>query len=437
MERLQGAFEGRLLRPRTEKRRRPLPKADVERRTRTLEILDDEGTVVCRVETISDHLRGDLDAGESRSSLVLEGIRGHDDELRTVERFLRDQLELEPCRRRELDGIPSALRDQAGSDPSALDVELSPDMTAGAAVRTILSRLRDVIAANVDGVLRELDTEFLHDLRVAVRRSRSVLGQIKDVFPRTAVEHYGAELRWLGDFTGHARDLDVFLLRMPSLESILSPEDAGHLEPLAELLRSDRAEAQSRLVEGLSSERFRRLLDDWRVFLLGRGSGAAADAWPAKSARPVLEVSSRRIWKRYRKVRKVGRSIHHGTPASRLHALRIECKKLRYLLEVFASLYPRDGIDRAIKGLKRLQNTLGELNDCRVQARMLRELSKRLEDEERGAIDAAVAIGVLVARLDSRREEERERFFERFEGFAKDGNHRRYRELFARDRGKG
>ena len=46
-------------------------------------------------------------------------------------------------------------------------------MPAAEAAATILLRLLDTVEANVPGVLRDIDTEFLHDLRVSVRGSRS------------------------------------------------------------------------------------------------------------------------------------------------------------------------------------------------------------------------------------------------------------------------
>ena len=56
-------------------------------------------------------------------------------------------------------------------------------MPAGRAVATVLSALMDTMEANVSGTVRDIDTEFLHDLRIAVRRTRSTLKLAGDVLP--------------------------------------------------------------------------------------------------------------------------------------------------------------------------------------------------------------------------------------------------------------
>ena len=62
---------------------------------------------------------------------------------------------------------------------------------------SVLLHLLSAMRANEEGTLRDLDTEFLHDFRVAVRRTRSALSQIKDVLPAEIEERYRAEFGWL------------------------------------------------------------------------------------------------------------------------------------------------------------------------------------------------------------------------------------------------
>ena len=90
-------------------------------------------------------------------------------------------------------------------------------MPADAAIARALVISADVIAANVSGVVRDLDSKFLRDLRVAVRRTRSVLKLTGDVLPDGIVECYGPEFKWLADLTGPTRDLDVFLREIDDL----------------------------------------------------------------------------------------------------------------------------------------------------------------------------------------------------------------------------
>ena len=85
--------------------------------------------------------------------------------------------------------------------------------SAPVAVSVVLLDLLDTLEANVDGVLRDIDTEFLHDLRVSVRRTRSALKLLGSVTP-DATGHFRDEFKWLGDVTTPVRDLDVHLLEL-------------------------------------------------------------------------------------------------------------------------------------------------------------------------------------------------------------------------------
>ena len=64
-----------------------------------------------------------------------------------------------------------------------MEAEITATMPAPVAVARLLLRLLDTMELNVDGVLRDIDTEFLHDLRVAVRRTRSAIKLLGEVLP--------------------------------------------------------------------------------------------------------------------------------------------------------------------------------------------------------------------------------------------------------------
>lgn len=404
--------------------RRLLSIADLVRTSQTVELLDVEGKIVCRVTASTSELDG-VHIGPPSYKIILEGVRGYEDEFQTLDRFLRYQLQLPLSNTQEIEDVFARLDRSAGKDPSALDIELSKRLTAGGAVRLVLATLCDVLLVNRGGVLDRLDIEFLHDFRVAVRRTRSVLSQMGDVLPATVVKHYGREFRWLGALTGPARDLDVFLENLPGYRSTLPAEDADSLDPLARLLKRERRKAQGALDKGLKSDRFEKLVSNWRNFLLEPPQAESNS--PALADVPVRQLSRRRTWKRYRKVRDGGRRIDRSTSGEELHALRIQCKKLRYMLEVFRSLHPADEITPCIKELKRIQNTLGEFNDALVHAGMLRSFATHVGGDD--AARTSVAIGILVSDLTRRAEEQRLRFFERFARFDSESNGKLFKKL--------
>ncbi len=98
----------------------------------------------------------------------------------------------------------------------------------------------------------------------------------------------------------------------------------------------------------------------------------------------------------YRRVRKEGRAISPDSPAEDLHELRKSCKKLRYLLEFFSSLYPKKQVGALIKLLKVLLDNLGKFQDLAVQGDHLREMAQTMRDEGVAATDTLLAMGVLV-----------------------------------------
>lgn len=110
------------------------------------------------------------------------------------------------------------------------------------------------------------------------------------------------------------------------------------------------------------------------------------------------------------------------TPAETLHRIRIDCKKLRYLMEFFRSLYEEDASRSLIGELKRLQDNLGEFNDLEVQQGTLRRFAHEMQDDGVAPADCLLAMGRLLGLLDERQARERRRFAECFERFDSERN---------------
>ena len=280
---------------------------------------------------------------------------------------------------------------------------------------------------NEPGLRQNLDSEFLHDFRVAVRRTRSALSQIKGVFPPEVVEHFKTEFSWLGQVTGPTRDLDVYQLKMPAYRASLPEHMRSDLDPLEEFLDRHQRIEHGDLVQLLDSDRYRSLIDDWQDFL---DQPAPQGSEQPESATTILDLASRRIWRSARRVLKKGGAIQPDSPAEALHRLRIECKKLRYLLEFFRSLYPDKELDTLIDSLKTLQDNLGDFNDFEVQQEALKSYARTMLAEKLGTVDSLMAMGRLVERLEQGQIEERQAFNKRFKEFSSRKNRRRFKQLF-------
>ncbi len=414
--------------------RRLLPVVELSLAGRTLRVLDDLDKTVVRLrfergtakEPGAAQERGKAGAVPLTEILRVLSVRGFDDDYRRAVEVL-DDLGLERLEISELDWALAAVGRQAGDYVSKVVIDLDPAMPAAEAAKAIHRSLLATIRRNEYGTRRDLDSEFLHDFRVAVRRTRSALSQIKGVYPAGELARFKVEFKWLGGLTGPVRDLDVYLLKMPAYEAELPAAVAGDLAPLADFLRDRQRREQRRLARRLGSARYRSLLAAWGDFL---DQPAELDA-AANAGRPIAEVASERIWKVYRRVIKKGLAIDDDTPAEAVHQLRIECKKLRYLMEFFRGLYDPGRIGRLIKALKKLQDNLGDFNDYEVQQESLKEFAEEMAAGQAAPAATLMAMGRLVEHLEAGQARERRAFGERFARFAKEKNQLLARELFA------
>ena len=318
-----------------------------------------------------------------------------------------------------------------GPPPKACAAGSAPrqprDLRADHAAAAGCHRLLDNMVAHEDGVRRGLGSEFLHDFRVSLRRTRSLLSQLDKVFAPAAAAHFRREFKWLGSITGTVRDLDVTLLKMDQFRAALPAGSGEDLAPLSEWLRRQRDTEHRRLLIALGSRRYGKLVDDWRAFLDG---GIAGDSPPADARRSVVDVACAHIWRAYRLVHQGGRNINADASAEALHELRIDCKKLRYLLEFFRDLYDEDDIAPLLKSLKRLQSNLGEFNDLEVQQCTLQRFAPQMEAQEPASVRCQLAIARLLDYLLRQQSNERQRLATSFERFSAGDIRAQFERLF-------
>ncbi len=141
----------------------------------------------------------------------VEHFRGYEDEAGEIEHLLTAGSTLSRATGTWLD----AFRAVPGIGPAKTQrFGMHADQAADLAVADALLGHLSIMEATVDGIIADLDTEFLHDFRVSVRRTRSVLKLLGDVLPEGTAAKTAVEFRWLGDATTPTRDLDVYLLEL-------------------------------------------------------------------------------------------------------------------------------------------------------------------------------------------------------------------------------
>jgi CHAD domain-containing protein len=362
-------------------------------------------------------------------TVQLQNVRGYEKEFRKLARFFNNY-----GIREKTDVFYPFIRgvELGGRHPldysSKFAIILKPDLSASSAMIAIYRQLLEAMQRNEVGILQDFDSEFLHDFRVAIRRTRSGLGQVKKVLPQNIINQAKKDFSWLGSITGPTRDLDVYLLFEKNYRASLPAGLQTGLDIFFADIRERRAGERGQLVRQMQSGKYRRILDRWHDYLYAETDHEEAEF----AGLPVVDLAQDIISSRYSRIIKDGCAVTPSSPDKHLHRLRIQCKKLRYILEFFSSLFPQKDMKKVIKLLKRLQTNLGDHNDLSVQQDMLRKYQTSLKSGSKKNQDLAAALGGLLTNLYHQQQRVRREFAARFAEFSADENARLFKKLFAR-----
>jgi triphosphatase len=230
------------------------------------------------------------------------------------------------------------------------------------AIAAVVKSCRDHWQANLPAALDGRDPEGVHQVRVGLRRFRSALSLFRKYVPENQRDWLNQEAKWLAGQLGPVRDFDVFLTDLDNrLEK--GADDGG--AALASAVRKAHAKAKTAAASALRGARLRRFTARLETWLDGRG-------WYADDAEiPDVSTFAREaLNKRMRKIRDVAARADELTVPER-HELRIAVKKLRYGLEFLSGVLPEKRAQRTSAVLKRLQDSLGHLNDLDVAERTI------------------------------------------------------------------
>lgn len=247
-------------------------------------------------------------------------------------------------------------------------VRLKRDMTAAEAFQAIARQALAQLAAN-GLVLRGGDAaEAVHQLRVAARRLRSALSTFKPLLDPETLEPLKTELKWIASACDEARELDVFIAE--TYRPAAQARGAIHgLADLGQALEAARNKAHARARAAVASTRFRRLLLDLLAWI-------EAGPWLERleaGGGPAVTFAEEALSKRRRKILRKGKDLSKLDDEAR-HKVRIQAKKLRYAAEGFRSLLHDKSARRFIKRVKKVQSTLGALNDAASAETLLTRL---------------------------------------------------------------
>ncbi len=322
---------------------------------------------------------GEVKAGDQReaiSEIELELMAGEADRLFEVARALAETLPVRVLNSSKAER-GYRLGGQAGAPRAskAGAVGLAPKCNAEQAFVHIMHHGLTQLQANEPVLLENPgNPEAVHQMRVATRRMRSCLKLFRPLIPRAAGDRLAAEIKWVTDALGPARDWDVFIdeTLVPLSGECARVEGLGDLESAA---RARRDAVYEQAIAAIGSPRFTHLLLDLSLWLEQCPWRDVAN----KKALRSLDRSARRygrkvLSKRHRQVIKRGRRFGQMSAAER-HQLRIRCKGLRYAAEFFAALYGDDDQSvRYARAVAGLQDALGVLNDGHVVHGLLEQV---------------------------------------------------------------
>jgi CHAD domain-containing protein len=378
--------------------------------TGTLEVgrlLDGRGKTVVRLELWRPPRRGN-------ALLRVLAVRGFETQARRAAAALADTPGLGALEQDPLEVAAAQLVVPPGGYPSWKLGGLDPGARADDTVQALLAHYARVMALNVDGMRDGVDSEFLHDFRVGLRRSRALLRRVPGLFSEGLIAPHRDDLAWLGRVTGPPRDADVHRLVFPEYHRALDPIHVESLEPLMRRVARAQAQAHRELVAALDSTRFRRRWPAWRRFLARPAPrGSRQPAGP----RPAAEVAAAALLRAHRKVRRQGRRITAESPPEAYHELRKSCKNIRYLIDAFGSFWSTKDFKKAAQRLKALQDVLGEHQDLDVHRHAMLAMHRDMVADADMREETHEAMTAIVRELERRAVSARARFGERFERF--------------------
>lgn len=304
-------------------------------------------------------------------------------------------------------------------------VGLTPGMPAREAVRRMALQMLRQARQQEAGVLDDLDTEFLHHYRVCLRKTRSLLTLIQHVLPEPETDLLKKALRTLSRTTNRLRDLDVQLNEGAHYASLLPVALHPGLALMMHALREERKRALADVRRRLHSPAYQKRIEQLQTLL------ETADTLPPslRGADPIGPLVAEAVITRYQRIRRARRRLPRAAPDPKLHRIRLQGKKLRYLLELFGELVDPQRLRHPLKRLKRLQNSLGDFNDTRVQ--QARVLAYWRELEGVAPAEQALAVGGLITALHTQHNAQKKRVLNALARFSAPRVHKEVRALVA------
>ena len=250
--------------------------------------------------------------------------------------------------------------------------EISPNFAAnlksGEALRALFLSIFKEIKRLKSDYLQDHDEEILHNLRVNLRKVRSLLKIFNGVFDEKVTLFFGENFKILANSTNKKRDLDIFL-------SFLSEQK--HANELIYFVQKALNLEYENVKSYLSDEENYAFLKEWEIFL-NEGEFYRSKLFDVSLSRlgsfklrTLLVLAQKRL-----------KSLDQDCPNESFHKIRIELKKVRYTYEFLSEIFYFDGLKKYEERLKDMQEIFGALQDYDVWLGILERLPEAAGKEK-------------------------------------------------------
>ena len=248
------------------------------------------------------------------------------------------------------------------------------------ALMYIFGKLLDSIYFYREKLLTGGDDEDLHQFRIVCRRSVVLMGEFQLLSEGESLLEHRRGLKNLISISNTKRDMDVLISKLSKLEDKAEVSfHQGSIDILKAHVEKILQREQGLILNYLKSEACINVLMAWKNYITDMNRTNI----PIYGKYSIESLSKYVIIQRFLKIKKQIKVLDPKHDASEtLHKLRIEYKKMRYLLESFGQLYEKKEIRKLLKEMKKLQNVLGLFHDSHQQ-KMIYEVLLETEENEK------------------------------------------------------
>jgi triphosphatase len=349
--------------------------------------------------------KGKIDTGAGSlplCELELELKSGNEAELFSVARELVRELPAQLTLKSKSQRGYELIDGELGAPVRAVPADLADCASAREGFRAIGGACLRQIIENEPAVIKG-DSEGVHQMRVGLRRLRVAMSLFSALLQDSQTATIKDELKWLTGELTPAREIEVLMKRVIKPLKEKGEARRNGIPALLQDLTAKRKAALERAQDAITSARFRSLTLEVAAWLeTGNWIKPEDDLVHSRGDMPIKRLAAEQLARRWRKVRKKGKSLAQLDARDR-HKLRIQVKKLRYAAEFFGELFRGKRASkrwrRFIAALEHLQDGLGDLNDIMVDENLITTAGLK---RRRASPNRAFAAGLLTGREDAR-----------------------------------